>query len=190
MRSCFVHLTIGLVLFLCCAVTASAQSAGIMRGSVMDASGASIVSAGVTIEDATGGYSQTISTDEEGRYMFFNLPFNSYILKVEQSGFTTSREQVALRTNVPVEHNVTLAVASVGEEVEITADSNSGIEPTRSEIAVDSVSIENLTSALPSRQIESLVLSVPGIVRDGKGVFHARGAHNQSSFVIDFIFFF
>ena len=38
---------------------------------------------------------------------------------------------------------------------------------------------------VPSRQIENLVLSAPGIIKDGKGVFHARGAHNQSSFVID-----
>lgn len=168
-----------------CAVTLHAQSSGVVRGRVVDASGAAVVGARVTLENTPGGYAQAISTDEEGRYTFFNAPFNLYTLKIEQSGFATVTEEIALRTIVPVERNITLTVAAIGEQVEVTADAGAGLEPTRSEIAVDSLSIDNLTSAMPSRQIENLVLSVPGVVRDGKGVFHARGAHNQSSFVID-----
>ncbi len=173
------------LLIIGCASSAFAQSSGIVRGSVADESGASIVGASVRLVNATNGYAQETRTGDDGRYTFFNVPFNTYTLVVSQAGFTAATQDVALRSNVPLETNVRLTVATVGEQVEVSANTESSIEPTRSEIAVDSVSIENLTSALPSRQIESLVLSVPGIVRDGKGVFHARGAHNQSSFVID-----
>ncbi|MFN2454976.1 MAG: carboxypeptidase regulatory-like domain-containing protein, partial [Pyrinomonadaceae bacterium] len=185
MRSCLAHALFSLVLVCCFQVAASAQSSGIVRGGVTDANGASVTGASVAIENATNGYRQATTTDDEGRYTFFNVPFNAYTLRVSQTGFTDATQDVALRSNVPLETDVRLAVAAVGEQVEVTANSELSIEPTRSEIAVDSLSIGNLTSALPSRQIESLVLSVPGIVRDGKGVFHARGAHNQSSFVID-----
>jgi hypothetical protein len=180
-----VGLTFTLALLFACAAQASAQSSGVVRGSVTDANGASVTGASVRLENATSGYRQETATNDEGRYTFFNVPFNSYTLVITQANFMTARDEVVIRTNVPIERDITLAVAGIGEQVEITSESNSGIEPTRSEIAVDALSIENLTSALPSRQIESLVLSVPGIVRDGKGVFHARGAHNQSSFVID-----
>lgn len=162
-----------------------AQSSGILRGCVTDANGASLGGANIVLQNTTSGYRQETITDSEGRYTFFNIPFNSYTLILTRDGFATAKEETVVRSNVPVERDITLAVAAVGEQVTVTADAGASVEPTRSEVAVDALSVGNLTGALPSRQIESLVLTVPGIVRDGKGVFHARGAHNQSSFVID-----
>lgn len=171
-------------LFSPCALPAFAQSAGVVRGTVTDESGAAIPGAVVAIANATSGYRQEVTTNETGRYTFLNLPFNAYTLVVTLPGFSDATAEAALRTNVPVEQNITLAVAGIGERVEVRAGGSS-IEPTRSDYAIDAISVQNLMSAMPSRQIENLVLSVPGIIKDGKGVFHARGAHNQSSFVID-----
>ncbi len=114
MRSCLVQAAVSLVLVACCAVAVSAQSAGIVRGRVTDASGASIVGASVTLENTTDKYRQTVSSDGEGRYTFFNVPFNSYTLIGTQVGFTNARDEVALRTSLPVERDITLAVAVSG----------------------------------------------------------------------------
>lgn len=185
MRSCLAHGAIGLALVLCWAGAGIAQSSGVIRGSVTDASGASVTGAGVALVNATSGYTKATTTDDDGRYQFFNVPFNSYTLTVTQSGFAADTQEIALRSNVPLAQDVSLATAGVSEEVTVTADVTGSVEPTSSQYSVDGTSINNLTGALPSRQIENLVLSVPGTAKDGKGTFHPRGAHYQASFVID-----
>lgn len=174
-----------LLILVFCAASAVAQSSGAVRGAVTDANGAGVVGAGVALENKLTGYRRETTTDDEGRFTFFNVPFDAYTLTATRAGFAAASREAALRSNVPLEIDLQLAPAALGEEVTVTADAPGAIEPARSDYAVDSLSVENLASALPSRQIESLVLSVPGVVKDGKGVFHARGAHNQSSFVID-----
>jgi len=162
----------------------AAQSAGVIRGTVTDASGGAVAGATVILEHGTGGYRQEVSTTDEGRYAFMNVPFNTYTLVVSHPGFASVSRSAVLGTNVPVEHHVKLGIAAIGEQLEVTSTLRN-LEPTRSDYAIDAVSVQNLMSAMPSRQVENLVLSAPGIIKDGKGVFHARGAHNQSSFVID-----
>lgn len=175
--------TLGFFLVAIHSVPSAAQSAGVVRGTVQDASGGAIEGATVLLEHATSGYRQEATTNSEGRYAFLNVPFNSYTLVISYPGFATALRSAVLANNVPVEEHVVLGISAVGEQTEVSAHAT--LEPTRSEYAVDAVSVQNLMSAMPSRQVENLVLSVPGIVKDGKGVFHARGAHNQSSFVID-----
>ena len=183
-RCCALTVVVALAILGAWASPAFAQSAGVIRGTVTDDSGGAIAGVVVAIANTTSGYRQEVTTNEAGRYVFLNLPFNTYTLVVSHPGFSVVAAEAALSTNVPVEQNITLAIAAVGERVEVTAGGSS-IEPTRSDYAIDAISLQNLMSAMPSRQIENLVLSVPGIIKDGKGVFHARGAHNQSSFVID-----
>ncbi|MCP9496932.1 MAG: carboxypeptidase-like regulatory domain-containing protein, partial [Pyrinomonadaceae bacterium MAG19_C2-C3] len=184
MRSCIAQVSISLVLICCFHVAAKAQSSGIVRGSVTDANGSTIAGASLALENSLTGYRQETGTDAEGRFTFFNVPFNSYTLRISQAGFADVTRQVALASNVPVEISLSLTAAGITETVNVTVTETS-IEPARSEYAVDGTSINNLTGALPSRQIENLVLSVPGTAKDGKGTFHPRGAHYQASFVID-----
>jgi hypothetical protein len=160
-----------------------AQSSGVVRGSVIDANGAVIVGANVTLANASG-YRRETMTNGEGRFQFFNVPFDIYTLTVGQSGFAETTREIALRSNVPVEAELTLAAAGVTDQV-TAAGGDVSIEPARSEYGVTRASINNLMGALASRQMENLVLSVPGTAKDGEGTFHPRGAHYQASFVID-----
>lgn len=116
MRSLFLNAA-GCLLIMIMATAAYAQSSGVVRGSVADASGAAVVGASVTLENANDNYRQTVSSDKEGRYTFVNVPFNSYTLTVTQAGFTAARDEVALRTSLPVERDITLAVAVTGGQV-------------------------------------------------------------------------
>ena len=110
MRSYLARVTVGLALIFCWAGAGVAQSSGVVRGSVTDANGASVIGATVVIENAPNSYRQETTTNDDGRYTFFNVPFNSYTLAVTQGGFTTARDKVALRTSLPIEHDITLAV--------------------------------------------------------------------------------
>jgi hypothetical protein len=158
-----------------------AQSAGTVRVSVTDPAGTRIVGATIVLENGVTGYRRDATTDAEGRFSFFNVPFDSYTITAAQAGFAVTTRQVALRSNVPLDVALTLALAGVTETVTVTATT----EPTRSAYTVDQTSLDRLSGALASRQLENLVLSVPGTAKDGEGTFHPRGAHYQASFVID-----
>lgn len=179
--------SVRLVAVLCFGILASAiafaQSSGIVRGQVTDVAGADVTGATATLTNATNGYTQTQTTDTEGRFQFFNVPFNSYTLTIEQAGFTTAQQTIELRSNVPTEVSVALAVGAVSEQVEVQAGASS-VEA-RSEYTVNQTTVNRLTGALASRQIENVVLSAPGIAKDENGRFHPRGGHYQASFVID-----
>ena len=70
------------------AVAASAQSgsAGTMRGTVTDPSGAVIAGATVQLMNTVSGYSRTATTDANGQFNFPNVPFNPYSLQVTAKG--------------------------------------------------------------------------------------------------------
>lgn len=166
------------------AVEVSAQSAGIVRGHVIDSNGAIVVGASVRLENKLRGFARSTVSGADGEFSFFNVPFAEYRLIAAQTGFAEFSREIVLRSNVPVEMEITLTTASIGAQVTVTADGGA-VEPTRSDYAINQRSLNNLTGALASRQIENLVLSVPGTAKDGEGTFHPRGAHYQASFVID-----
>lgn len=183
------HQAVSLAFFLSSLVifsfTVSAQSTGLIRGVAVDSTGTRLSGVNVRLSSSDKGTVQESVTDETGSFRFFNIPFGSYLLSTDMQGFDVSVQNVTLNSIVPLVLEIQLNLTGFSLNVEVTSSSNEAIEPARSDYAVSSTAIENLTSGMPSRQIENLVLSTPGIIKDGKGVFHARGAHNQSSFVID-----
>ncbi len=65
-------------------------SAGVVKGTVKDPSGAVIPGATVTIYNPVTGFERTASTDASGSFTFNNVPFNPYHL-------TVTARQVSLR---------------------------------------------------------------------------------------------
>jgi hypothetical protein len=164
-------------------VAAYGQAAGVVRGIARDAHGAVIAGAMVTLSRADDlRYERT---DREGRFTFFNVPFGPYLLSASQTGFATVTREVLVQSSVPVDLELVLVPSGLAEEVTVMGEAAVKIGAAASEYGVDRESLRNIAGALPSRQMETLILSVPGTARDGKGVFHARGAHYQASVVID-----
>ncbi len=169
---------------LCSAVVAAGQMSSVVRGSVRDERGAVIAGVAIALVRAPAYRRETVS-DEEGRFVFFNVPFGVYVLEAAARGFAPLAREVIVRSNVPVEAELVLAPTALAEQVTVTGEGTAAIGSTASEYAIDRTNLRHIVGALPSRQIERLVLAAPGTARDGKGVFHARGAHYQASFVID-----
>ena len=172
--------------FVLCALpaVALAQSAsGTVSGRVVDDQGKAVPAATVFIENKITGYRHSVRTDAQGRYKLSNLPFNTYHLEVGAPGLNMAHQNLDVRSNLPIEVNLTLKPASAVVEVE---ESVNLIEVhTSSHIDIDQSTIEKIPTAVQSRGMENILLATPGFIQDENGRFHFRGSHGQVMYVVD-----
>src|ERR671939_239307 len=172
-------------LFTCALATAQARI-GTIQGTVKDPNGAVVPNAKVTIKQSVTGYNQTAQTDEQGTFKLVNVPFNTYVVRAEASGFQAVEQSVDLESNIPL--NVDLALSVAGTAVSVTVTTSSAeIEPDRtsSDTDISQTVLERPAGAAPSRAIENIVASTPGFVTDDNGRMHPRGSESQVQYVVD-----
>lgn len=170
------------------AAALDAQTSATLNGRVQDPSGAAVAGAAVTLRNPVSGYEQRAATDAGGGFTIANIPFQEYTLVVEKPGFAPVTRKVALRSNLPVEIAVPLAVEEVSERVSVTAFETAGLvdaEATGTRTQLNMAQIERMPVPPGARALESVLLSFPGFAADANGAIHPRGAHNQMSYVID-----
>lgn len=167
---------------------AFAQSTATLVGDVVDPAGSAIPGAVVRLTNAIAGYSNEITTGDDGHFQFVNIPFQTYILRVEKTGFDLKQQSISLRTNVPFKLDVSLTIAGQGTAIDVTASellATIDTEATGTRTELDAASFARLPSQASGRGIESVLLSFPGFAADANGAIHPRGAHNQMTYVID-----
>jgi len=99
---------------------APAQSnSGTVSGTVTDPSGAVVSGASISIENPVSAYSRAASTDKAGHFQFTGLPFNPYHLSISGAGFSTSSQDVDVRSAVPVVIAVALKVGAAASTVTV-----------------------------------------------------------------------
>ena len=128
-----------------------------VSGVVKDSSGAVVLGAEVTITNTDTGASRTVVTNEQGAYIFPNLPVGPYRLRASREGFNTYvQEGIVLQVNTNPTIDVALAVGSVGEEVTVAA---SGISiETRSPAVGQVIDNQQITEIpLNGRQATELI---------------------------------
>jgi hypothetical protein len=142
---------------------AGAQSnTGRISGTVVDATGAVLPGATVTVTQAQTQLTKSVTTDKEGAYIFVSLPVGTYSVTAELSGF---RKQAKTGYNLVADGRLTadfnLAVGQVSEVVEVTVAGET-VNTTSGEIArvVDREQVQNL--ALNGRQYLQLASLIPG----------------------------
>src|SRR5215475_11659265 len=117
--------TLSSVLFmLCLSAAMMAQTfRGGIQGSVTDTSGAAVAGADITVKSADTGLVRTGKTNDEGDFLFTELPLGSYSVTASKSGFGT---KVVNGINVAVSVNtradVQLQPGEVKQEVVVTAE--------------------------------------------------------------------
>ncbi len=162
-------------------------SAGTVKGTVTDPSGAVIPGAIATITNPVTGFTRTASTDSSGGFNFTNVPFNPYHLTVTVTGFAVQTQDVDLNSMVPVSLKITMQLAGGKTTVTVTSEAADLIEvdPT-THTDVDRALFDKLPLESQSSSISSLVtLSTPGIAADSNGLFHGMGDHAENSFNVD-----
>lgn len=173
-----------------CAVLLSAptfaQTTALLRGTVADPQNAPLPGATVRLIKALTGLERSAVTATDGGFQIGNVPLDTYELRVEFPGFASHVQLIDLRSSVPVDLPLVLAIAAQSTSITVTA----------APAMVDTVSsgtrhlvsmarIEQLPVAVGSRGLESVLATFPGFAQNANGAIHPRGAHNQMTFVID-----
>src|ERR1700683_2860418 len=110
--------TFGVLLTLCLAssVATYAQSSGgnsgTVQGTVLDPSGAVIAGAAVEIENPVSHYTQTAQSDAQGNFELKNVPYNNYHLSASAAGFQSGKQDVDVRSPIPVPVSVSLQIGA------------------------------------------------------------------------------
>jgi hypothetical protein len=164
------------------ALFAQSASTGQVVGTVTDSSGAAIAAATVTLTDRATNIPRTVSTNENGRYIFVDVPSGNYNVAINKPGFRISRlnnQTVSVGTTLTL--NVTLEVGSVAESVEVTA-SNADLQTLNATVGntVSGAALDSLPSI--SRDAATFFTLQPGVTPDGSV---AGVAMDENSFSLD-----
>jgi hypothetical protein len=177
---------------LCCCTTGRiwAQglgNAGTIDGTVTDPSGAVLPNATVTILNRLTNYTQTATTDSKGAFRLTNIPQNSYHVEVSAPNFTTSAQDVDVRSTVPVSLKVSLMVTGAQQTVTVEAHGADLLENVPyAHNDVDISRLSKLSVSSPGSGVsDAIVLSSGAVAADSNGFFHPLGDHAQTSFSVD-----
>ena len=161
---------------LACLNSSAQQITGNFRGTVTDPSGAVIMGAEVTAQQAETALSRTTTTDRNGNYVLLELPVGHYRLHVAAKGFEEYvQDGITLNVNETASVSPRLAVGSEKQQVLVRADAEL-IEPTVTSMGkvVEQRELEDLP--LNGRNFSQLGLLQPGVVPLTPGIAEAGGS--------------
>src|SRR5580698_1623382 len=99
----------------------SSANSGTVRGTVLDPSGAAIMSATVEIQNPVSRYDKSVETDAQGNFEFDNIPYNNYHLSASAKGFQGGEQDVNVRSPLPVEAKISLTIGAGTQSVTVTS---------------------------------------------------------------------
>jgi hypothetical protein len=161
------------------------SNSGELRLRVTDPTG---LGAKATIKIASNAnqYRNELVTSDQGDLDVERLPFGIYQLEIERVGFAAQAKSVEIRSALPIEFKIRLALPAVNQSVTVNA-ANTLIDPDQpgsvTQIGVDF--IHDRLGSVPGRDLQDVVNSQPGWVFEGNAVLHPRGSEYQTQFVVD-----
>ncbi|MCU1261926.1 MAG: hypothetical protein JWO80_4811, partial [Bryobacterales bacterium] len=171
-------------------VSAQDTGTGTLIGVVIDPSGSAVPNAKVSLTGTATQQTRTSMTDASGNYIFPALPFGSYDVTVNASGFATIRNTgLMVSVGTTTRLNVTLQLASSNQEISVPAQADL-VNSSNAETGglFNPVQVTNLP--LNGRNFLSLVSLIPGVRNDtasSRQSFVINGAppHQGINFMVD-----
>jgi Carboxypeptidase regulatory-like domain len=164
------------------ALFSQAANSGSIAGTVLDAQGAAVTGASVTITDTSTNIERTAVTNETGRYVFVDVPPGTYNVAVSKTGFRVAKlPKQVVSVGLALTLNVSLEVGAVTESIEVIA---SGADLQTLNATVGNTISGDLLQDLPSiqRDATTFVTLQPGVSPDGSV---AGAVVDQSTFMLD-----
>ncbi len=184
------HLLLAAAALFCTAPSSrlySQQSTGMIIGAMRDIS--KEVEPGVVVrllEISTRTTLQEVKPETSGRFVFRNVPFGSYDLRVFYDTDILATRRVIVRSSVPIIVSIDSLQEFQQPEMLVTAnrfgDRQSELS---SSTTYTAASVATLPASSSTKQIETLLLDTPGVVPDEDGRMHVRGEDAQLQYVID-----
>lgn len=155
---------------------------GTVLGTVKDAEGAAVSGARVVLHSETEGSDRTLSSNSSGNFEFDDTKAGQYTLTVTRDGFSTwSARSFTLTARQELRLDPKLAVGSVQQEIQVTAESNPDIETDTASVSgtynnaeVQGLPVNTRASASGTSAL-NIVGSLPGVQAD-RGSFSLQGA--------------
>lgn len=157
---------------------------GTVRATVTDPSAAVVVGAVVTLLNKLTGYTQYASTDERGAAIFNNVPFDDYQLDIRVPQFQPATRGINVRSNLPVDIEIRLAIPGSRESVNVEAEP--GLierDSSSSELDLNESSIRRSPGTV--RSVQQLMATLPGWSTENNGLMHIRGVDDGVLFILD-----
>jgi outer membrane receptor protein involved in Fe transport len=166
---------------------ASAQiQIGTVKGAVSDPANALLAGAEVTLDNSLTGFHATTVTAPQGEFLFDNVPFGNYTLRVTDAGFAYATWNLSVRSNIPIIINLKLSVAKISESVNIVADEPL-VQPdsASTETTLDESFIRIQPGSAGGRQLQNVIATTPGWRTENDGLLHVRGVDDGVLYVVD-----
>jgi len=161
-------------------------NAGTVTGSVVDPSGAVVAGATVSLSNAVVNYHQQVKTGSDGAFRLSNVPPNQYHLEVAAPGFRTFKQDLPVRTLVPIQIKASLTLSESTETVNVEASAEVLENVPAAHTDVNQTLIATLpVSASAQGLSDAITLTSGGVVADSNGFFHPQGDHGQTTYVVD-----
>ncbi len=136
---------------------------GSIRGRVTDQAGAPVTQAKVSIDNTQTGFNREVDTNDDGYYVFPNLPLGSYTVSIQKAGFDTEHHPgVILDAGTQATIDAQLRVGAVSTSIEVTGGAPV-VDAARVDIGrtIGYEEVQNLP--LTSRNPYNFVLFQPGV---------------------------
>lgn len=157
-----------LLALLCTGASLAQTTSGSIAGSIVDQQQAAVANARVTISDEAKAFTQTATTDSDGRFVFPALPPGTYTLSAEAAGFKKlQRTHLLLVANDRLTlGDLAMEVGATNETVTVTAEATQlQAESAERSYAVEGEIVRNI--AVNGRGFTPLASITPGIVFQG-----------------------
>jgi Carboxypeptidase regulatory-like domain/TonB dependent receptor len=147
------------------AITNAQNPLGSLRGAVLDASGARIPGAQISLSNAAKSFSRSVRSDAHGEFRLENLPPGSYQISASANGFAQTAADVIVAVSSTAEVSVTLSPAEQKEQVLVRGTSSITSAPLDTSSAVHQAIIYHQdleTIPLAARSFANIAYLAPG----------------------------
>ena len=140
-----------------------------------------MVAVTVDISNAVSGFKRSTTTDSAGQFSFRNLPPNPYHLEIDAQGFAPMGRDVEVRSAVPIDLPITLALAGETTSVDVVGTGQLVERDPTAHTDIDQSLMQTLPIESSSGLNQVITLASPGVVADANGFFHPVGDHAQNA---------
>ncbi|MBO0859329.1 MAG: TonB-dependent receptor [Chloracidobacterium sp.] len=168
-------------------ISAHAQiQIGTVKGAITDPTGAAVAGAIIRLTNSITNERVESVTDGAGGFVYNNVPFNRYTLRVEAKGFAPQSRPIMVNSNLPLELSISLSVAGDNEQIDVAAQENlAGADSASSETTLAANFIGRSPRVNRGGQLQELIATTPSVTTENNGLIHIRGVDDGILYVLD-----
>jgi len=158
---------------------------GELRINVRDPSGLPL-QVKVELVSQANQYLRDFDCGGDGHVVAKRLPFGRYTVNVSRAGFTPASRLIDIRSSIPVELTIVLAIGQMKTAVNVASDATL-LDPGDVSGAnrIGNATLQDRLTAQPGRSLGELVNQEPGWLFEANGILHPRGEEYQTQYVVD-----